>query len=66
MSAHDYGFSGWDVLERRYGRLADSAPNAEIAISADSCSIALLVEMERPPWWREIDARRKALKGELA
>lgn len=64
-----FGWTGWDIVERATRHTvredADQGPDA-IPLSSGVVSTALLVEMQRPPWWREIDAQRKALAKEIA
>lgn len=58
-----FGWTGWDIIERatRYAvREQDEQIISAIPLSNDVVSTALLVEMQRPPWYLEIDARKKA------
>lgn len=71
--AMTYGFTGLDVVERRHRYLipedaADVLPDDPqiLVLDDDTVSYALLVEMQRPPWWRKLDAEKKARAKELA
>lgn len=61
-------FTGWDLVEHVTRFEAPPADDHAAAIELDSgtVSFALLVEMQRPPWWRETDRNRKALAAETA
>lgn len=63
------GWTGWDIIERYTGRLFDAAgvPGDHVVeLHPDTVATALLVEMERPPWWRDIDRQRRQLARETA
>lgn len=62
--------TGWFIIERsHWPRLepdVDQPDGTLIEIHPDVASRALLVEMQRPPWYRDLDREKKALAKELA
>lgn len=64
MSSHT--FTGWDAIERwQDAARPDDADGESGHLDEDTVSRLLLVELDRPPWWRELDRERRALAQEL-
>lgn len=77
MAPHGYqevhvtrgNYDGLDVVESIYRDLLpdDDVDQAEpIELDDLTISYALLLEMQRPPWWRENEADRRAQRKEAA
>lgn len=63
-------WDGWDELERvDYAhRLRDDDEQLDMPMPVGEGIVAraLLAELQRPPWWRDVDRERRAIREELA
>lgn len=64
----DQTFTGWDALSRwdDQSRLEDDENGQSGHLDETTVSRLLLIELERPPWYRELDAARRELEREAA